>query len=319
MGVSSPDFRAPPPSPVASSRRASFTANEDVLSEFLDKCGRVPNLVLPDKVFPKHRFLLKPPSFDFLRLRSQSALLLDAISTIGCFQLTNHGVPESTVRAAMAAADQSISQDDTEELVLYKDDIADQQTERPAYYSHLRELMGEAERIGKTMREMLGVRSQQEEGVGVCYVKKHNSKNESKGFEEEEAIRLLIRGYDEKHSLCLSFCHAEFHVYSKRGWVSFFPSPDAVVVTVGDQGWSGRFKAVVGRPLCLYRSDHASLPHHFLSISFLYATLSTTTTLHNNNNNHLRITQQKKKKTISFSQQLLFALFLTLLFPFFLP
>ncbi|CAH2068034.1 unnamed protein product [Thlaspi arvense] len=307
MGVSSPDdFRAPPPSPVASTRRASFTANEDVISEFLDKCARVPNLVLPDKVFPKHKFLLNPPTFDFLRLGSPSPLLLDAITTIGCFQLINHGVPEATLRAATAAADKTMFQDETEEFVLYKD-IA----EGRACHSHLRELMDEAERIGKAMREKLGGRSQEEEeeeGVGVCYVKKHTGKNESK----EEAIRVLIRGYDERHSLCLSFCQAEFHVYSKRGWISFSPRSDAVVVTVGDQGWRGRFKAVVGRPL-LYRSDdHGSLPRHFISLSFLY----TTTTLDRHNNN-LRVTQ--KKNTISLAQQLLFALFLTLLFPFFLP
>ncbi|CAA7025775.1 unnamed protein product [Microthlaspi erraticum] len=316
MGVSSPDFRAPPPSPVASSRRASFTANEDVLSEFLDKCGRVPNLVLPDKVFPKHRFILNPPTFDFLRLGSLqvSAMLLDAIATIGCFQLTNHGIPEATVRAAMAAADKTISHDETDELVLYKD--IDDQSERPACFSDFRELMGEAERIGKAMREKLGGRRQEEEeGVRVCYVKKHNSKKESKGWEEEEAIRMLIRGYEERHSLCLSFCHAdaEFHVYSKRGWVSFSPRPDAVVVTLGDQGWSGRFKGVVGRPL-LYRSDRGSLPHHFISISFLYTT-TTTSSIHNSTPRNIT---QKKKKTISLSQQLLFALFLSLIFPFFL-
>lgn len=120
MGASSPEFRAPPPSPVASSRRASFMENEDVLSEFLDKCGRVPNLVLPDKVFPKHTFLVNPPTFDFHQLSSLSPLL-DAVATIGCFQLVNHGVPEAMVKAAMQ---KSIFHDETEEFVLYKD-IAD--------------------------------------------------------------------------------------------------------------------------------------------------------------------------------------------------
>ncbi|CAF2176769.1 hypothetical protein BRARA_G02001 [Brassica rapa] len=313
MGVSSPDFRAPPPSPVASSRRSSFTANEDVLSEFLDKCGRVPNLVLPDKVFPKHRFLLNPPTFDFLRLGSSSPLLMDAIDTIGCFQLINHGVPETKVRAA---ADKIIFQDETEEFVFYKD-VDD------ACNSDLRELMGEAERIGKAIREKLGGRSQEEEeeeeeeeeGVGVCYVKKHNSQIESQGWEEEEAIRMLIRGYDERHSLCLSFCHAEFHVYSKRGWFSFSPRPDAVVVTVGDQGWSGRFKAVVGRPL-LHRSAHASLPRNFVSISFLY-TAAAAAAAATTRSDAARITHHHQKNTISIYQQLFFALILTLIIPFF--
>lgn len=183
--------------------------------------------------------------------------------------------------------------------------------------------MGEAERIGKAIREKLGGRSQdeeeeEEEGVGVCYVKKHNnSQIESQGWEEEEAIRMLIRGYDERHSLCLSFCHAEFHVYSKRGWFSFSPRPDAVVVTVGDQGWSGRFKAVVGRPL-LHRSAHASLPRHFVSISFLYTATTTTTTTTTLRSDAARITHHHQKKyTISIYQQLFFALILTLLLPFF--
>ncbi|XP_010417796.1 PREDICTED: uncharacterized protein LOC104703471 [Camelina sativa] len=309
MGDSSPDFRAPPPSPVASSRRASFTANEDVLSKFLDKCGRVPNLVLPDKVFPKHTFLVNPPpTFDFLRLGSLSTLLADAIATFGCFQLINHGVPEAMVNAAM---DKFISHDETEEeFLFYKDDISDHSD----FLRYCRDLMGEAERIGKAVREKLGGRNQdeeEEEGVGVCYVKNHdhlNSKHESK----EEAIRMLIRGYDERHSLCLNFCHAEFHLYSKRGWVSFSPRPDAVVVTLGDEGWSGKFKGVVGRPL-LYKSSDLHHDHHFLiSLSFLY----TSNTLHSINSRG--IINKKKKMTISFAQQLLFALFLTLLFPFLL-
>lgn len=130
--------------------------------------------------------------------------------------------------------------------------------------------MGEAERIGKAIREKLGGRSQeeeeeQEEGVGVCYVKKHDSQIESQGWEEEEAIRMLIRGYDERHSLCLSFCHAEFHVYSKRGWFSFSPRQMR-------SWWRSEIKAGVGglRLLWggLFFTDH-QLMHLFLAISFL--------------------------------------------------
>ncbi|XP_010473032.1 PREDICTED: uncharacterized protein LOC104752559 [Camelina sativa] len=206
-----------------------------------------------------------------------------------------------------AAMDKFISHDETgEEFLFYKDDHSDL----------LRDLMGEAERIGKAVREKLGGRNQdeeEEEGVGVCYVKKHdiNSKHESK----EEAIRMLIRGYDERHSLCLNFCHAEFHLYSKRGWVSFSPRHDAVVVTLGDEGWSGKFKGVVGRPLLYKSSDlHHHHDHHFLiSLSFLY----TSNTLHSINSRGI-INNKMKKMTISFAQQLLFALCLTLLFPFLL-
>ena len=45
------DFRAPPPSPVASGRQSSV-ANDEVLTEFL-RSLHVPDLVLPDRAFPR--------------------------------------------------------------------------------------------------------------------------------------------------------------------------------------------------------------------------------------------------------------------------
>lgn len=102
------DFRAPPPSPVASGRRSSVT-NDDVLTEFLESSLRVPDLVLPDKIFPKQKLLETPPKIDFVSLcfhhdDAQSDAVLDAMSTIGCFQLVNHGIPRELVASAAAAA-----------------------------------------------------------------------------------------------------------------------------------------------------------------------------------------------------------------------
>lgn len=56
-------------------------------------------------------------------------------------------------------------------------------------------------------------------------------------FMQSDIIRMLIRRTDYSHALCLHLCDgaSEFHVYSKRGWMSFCPSRDAIVVTVGDQ------------------------------------------------------------------------------------
>lgn len=52
-----------------------------------------------------------------------------------------------------------------------------------------------------------------------------------------EVIRMLVRRNDHSHALCLHFCGGsnEFHVYSKKGWVSFIPQKDALVITIGDQ------------------------------------------------------------------------------------
>lgn len=54
---------------------------------------------------------------------------------------------------------------------------------------------------------------------------------------KHDVIRMLIRGNDFSHAFSFHFCHGSsslFHVYSKRGWVSFVPDQSAIVVTVGD-------------------------------------------------------------------------------------
>jgi len=52
-----------------------------------------------------------------------------------------------------------------------------------------------------------------------------------------DVIRMMIRGADYSHALCLHLCDgaSEFHVYSKKGWVSFCPDKHSLIVTVGDQ------------------------------------------------------------------------------------
>lgn len=101
------DFRAPPPSPIASGRRSCVT-NEDVLSEFLQHSLRVPDLVLPDKVFPRQNFIENPPMIDFQLLSSMESdslsKVLDSIARIGCFQLVNYGIEGECTRSALAAA-----------------------------------------------------------------------------------------------------------------------------------------------------------------------------------------------------------------------
>lgn len=52
-----------------------------------------------------------------------------------------------------------------------------------------------------------------------------------------DVIRMLIRGTDYSHALCLHVCDgsSEFHVYSKKGWLSFCPEAGALIITGGDQ------------------------------------------------------------------------------------
>lgn len=100
------DFRAPPPSPVASGRRSSFT-NEDVLSEFLENSLKVPDLILPDRIFPRQKTLQDPPKLDFECLASLDnesiSKFIDSVSRTGCFEVFNHGVPLDLIKSALAA------------------------------------------------------------------------------------------------------------------------------------------------------------------------------------------------------------------------
>ncbi|XP_022948619.1 uncharacterized protein LOC111452244 [Cucurbita moschata] len=115
MGMMSPeltaatpfDFRAPPPSPINTSRRSSVT-NDDVLTDFLEHSLRVPNLVLPENIFPRQRFIQNPPRIDFRSIESSDhdsvVRILDSMGSIGCFQLGNHGIPMELIGAVASAA-----------------------------------------------------------------------------------------------------------------------------------------------------------------------------------------------------------------------
>lgn len=80
-----------------------------------------------------------------------------------------------------------------------------------------------------------------EDGNGwACYVYKHGGNVSAEKWRSclrYDVMKMLIGGMDYSHTLCLHICDgsSEFHVYSKKGWVSFCPHKHALVVTVGDQ------------------------------------------------------------------------------------
>lgn len=117
-------------------------------------------------------------------------------------------------------------------------------------------LLSEIEKAGEKFVEILekkfnrkwkheeqGRRKEQEQVGSVCYLYKHCHnlpEDQNKGGSSSlkyEVIRMLIRGSEYPHALCFHICHgsSEFHLYSKKGWLTFRPNKDALVVTVGDQ------------------------------------------------------------------------------------
>nr|GMC70933.1 flavonol synthase/flavanone 3-hydroxylase [Ipomoea batatas]GMC76072.1 flavonol synthase/flavanone 3-hydroxylase [Ipomoea batatas] len=294
------DFRAPPPSPIASGRR-SCVANDEVLTHFLESSLKVPDLVLPDRVFPRQKLAHSPPKLDFRSLESMdkdSALeILDSVATIGCFQVVNHGIPSDLIRSVLSAGgavfgipremkatatrspenlwgfEEVHAEDDSEEFVWCKDDqIFNKQMEGiwPLGYSNFREKMeklwSEVGYISGKILEFLEKKisnrllfqepKHEEEGSGssnVCYLHKQWRNGDGNSL-KYDVIRVLIRGCEFPHALCVHFTNgsSSFNVYSRKDWVSFQPHDDALIFTIGDQlqAWSGgRYKHVIGRAM----------------------------------------------------------------------
>ncbi|KAK4837692.1 hypothetical protein QYF36_007688 [Acer negundo] len=354
------DFRAPPPSPIATGRRSSF-ANEEVLSEFLEHSLRVPDLILPDKVFPREKFLENPPRIDFQSLNSKESdsvsRILDSITTIGCFQLVNYGIPSDVIKSTLTVAagifglpsekraavtrspeksygfeevhwEEEEEEDDSElseEFVWCRDECFKLEMEGiwPLQYSKFSEkmeaLLMEIENVGEKILQVLKENSTRKlvfygddhhEVMGsVCYLYRHGRniipEDRRANSLRYDVIRMLIRGVDISHCLSLHVCDgaSEFHVYSKKGWVSFCPDKDALVVTAGDQlqaSSDGQYKHVIGKAIFEAEKEEC------ISMAFLYSPPSIITTT--------ATSDLDKGNTISLTQQLIIAIFSTLFF-----
>ncbi|KAE8674126.1 pliceosome associated family protein [Hibiscus syriacus] len=339
------DFSAPPPSPVARGRRSSVT-NEDVLSDFLQHSLRVPDLILPDKVFPRQNFIDNPPKLDFQLLSSMETdslfNVLDSIARTGCFQLVNYGIQADCIRSALGSAsaifqlppekrtavtrspeklygfEEPHGEEDgeVEEFLWCKGEGLKLAMDKiwPVGYSNFSDKMETLlSDIEKVAEKILGIISQSFppktgyengmiEGQGaICHLYKHNRAEKCSGTLRYDVIRMLIKGFDYSHALCLHACDglSEFHVYSKKGWVSFCPDKDALVITVGDQTQAlsgGQFKHVIGRPIYKgEKEDH-------ISMAFLYSPPSIATTAVSATTTTARVDPQKGN-IISLSQQ----------------
>ncbi|KAL6996425.1 hypothetical protein U1Q18_006554 [Sarracenia purpurea var. burkii] len=351
------DFRAPPPSPIGSGRRSSVT-NDDILTDFLEHSLRVPDLILPDRVFPRQNSIQNPPKIDFQRLKSPENVdfteILDSIARIGCFQLVNHGITREFIRSVLTAGvgifrlppekkavvsrspeksygfEGEFQGDDeremSEEFVWCRDRGLKLEMEGiwPLGYSNFSEkierLMLEIEKVAENFLLILkehamrnptcgiGMTQGQEISGSTCYLYKHCCNIPGDQWVNSlsyDVIRMLVRGSDYSHALCLHLCDgsSEFHVYSKKGWVSFCPDEDAIVITVGDQfqTWSGeRYKQVIGKPIF-----KGKVEEECISMAFL-CSISPTNISHSFKTN--------QGKTISIAQQAIIAILLTLLY-----
>ncbi|GMN37143.1 hypothetical protein TIFTF001_006566 [Ficus carica] len=318
--------------------RASNMRTSWEKKSFLEHSLRVPDLILPDKIFPKQRSVDNPPVIDFESLasgeRDAVSKIADSVAYIGCFQVANHGISREIVRSVQAAAAAGIftaapekraavtrspemaygfeeahgeeGESESEEFLWSRDEGLKSLMEGiwPLGYSNfckqMEILLTNIEKVGEKVlsvflkdppkksidgNEMLWLQGH-ETGTLCCLYK--NSRHVGSDIIggggggggggdslRHEVIRMLIRRNDHSHALCLHFCggSSDFHVYSKKGWVSFTPEKDALVITIGDQmqTWSGgQYKHVIGRPIFKEEKEDC------ISMAFLYSPPSIT-------------------------------------------
>lgn len=109
----------------------------------------------------------------------------------------------------------------------------------------MKKLSGKIEEVGRRVLLFLQHHNlkkyspEGEEVTGkVCYIQKHGRKTQSENSLKYDVIRMLIRGSEFPHALSLhvwSGSAADFHIYSKKGWVSFTPTQHSIIVTIGDK------------------------------------------------------------------------------------
>ncbi|KAL9688219.1 hypothetical protein QQ045_032638 [Rhodiola kirilowii] len=340
-------FRAPPPSPVATGSRSSF-ANDSVLAEFLRQSLKVPELVLPDKVIPKQRADETPPIIDLKWFNSPEndanvLELIKSVGRIGCIELINHGISDDLIKVVMDECRGifvlSRKEKDSmkkaaekvygfEEFVWGRDKELMLKLEPGGYVNFSAKMEILSSSIEKVASEIFQHLEQHNDwtmgkartqavdslrSVSCIYT---HSNLEPTTLDEwactlrYDAIRMLIRGSDYSHVLGIHIhdgC-SEFHIYSKKGWASFVPQENALVITLGDhtQAWSGGVhKHVIRKPI--FKGDHSD----HISMAFLFQSPSPHPT--------------KKQKLgddvddtiiITIGQQLYFAILVTLAYQF---
>ncbi|XP_057518818.1 1-aminocyclopropane-1-carboxylate oxidase [Amaranthus tricolor] len=357
------DFRAPPPSPIGSSRRASSVANDEVLTEFLEHSLRVPDLILPDRIFPRQNSFREITTVDFKLISSNDDGIIekiqDTFSEIGCFQVINHGISRELIKSVVRRAGRVFRLSSEKKRMAVKlpeigfgfeevsgevEDVSEigeefvwgkssefklkmegiWPTKFSKFSDKMESLASLIEKIGKEIVLKLiddendsaknGKLSNDDNKNGcVCHMYKHPhdvTADECISSLRYDVIRMMINGSDYSHALSLHICDAssEFHVYSKKGWISFTPLQNALVVTAGDQiqTWSGgRYKQVIGKPI------YTSKTKDCVSLAFLYSPTNTTTTSTKSTVRNVHC-HEKGEKTISLRQQALFAIVFTI-------
>ncbi|KAF6167309.1 hypothetical protein GIB67_043170 [Kingdonia uniflora] len=303
------EFLAPPPSPVANTtlNRTPAVVNDNELSQYLYQSLHVPDLTLPDRKFPTKNTLMRNPPVvvDFSSLISSNnnddsiTKVLDSASGVGCFQIVNHGISPELIKAVCIAST-GIFQLPLESKELMVSSLHNN------HYGFEEFIKGKAE-MKETSEGFVWCRDDKnlESVMGAVWSQGYSSfrqKMELLSMEIEhiasKVLQVLMENTPTKST------KENHEVYTKKGWTSFYPHQEAIVVTIGDQiqEWScGMYKNVNGKPIFNIKEDEDDA----ISMAFLYSQPTF---------NGSTIVQQDIEKTISLRQQLKFIFILILVF-----
>ncbi|KAK9666052.1 hypothetical protein RND81_14G156300 [Saponaria officinalis] len=316
------DFRAPPPSPSGSSRRTSSVANDGFLSEFLENSFKVPDLILPNKIFPRQKNFKEIPVLNFQEFKNSHEnefifRVRECFEEIGCFQVINHGISLELMKTVARRAGRvfrvspekkTVARRSTEvpfgfEESEQEEGIGEMSEEfvwgrncgfklkmegiLPIKYSKFStkmEILARAiEKVAKDIILLLISDEDSSSLIGknvhvndsTCHIYKHPHDvtiDQCIRSLRYDVIRMMIRRRDYSHALSFHICDgsSEFQVYSKKGWTSFIPLENALVVTCGDQiqAWSnGRYKHVIGKSIYTSKTKDCVSMAFLLSLS----------------------------------------------------
>ncbi|XP_058075311.1 uncharacterized protein LOC131223817 [Magnolia sinica] len=278
---------APPPSPIATAKGLRSAAIDDrILSEFLEKSLKVPDLTLPEPYLASRIPRRIPAEINLPSLldRDEDSVhrLLESSTGLGAFQIIEHGISAEEIGEVINGSDRllQVPMQKKSELQRHfgrrneiREDLFWFRSEKEMEeklaeeigaetYRTFSENMGKlfvkleaiAENVGRILMEHTRKRCQKriEERESVLCIHKYNSNDVRDGSPLLDGQSEIVEDLPHALILHLSNSDLEFRVQSRNPSFSFSATAGAIIVTVGGhlQEWSqGEFKSVIGEPI----------------------------------------------------------------------
>ncbi|RVW40954.1 hypothetical protein CK203_076948 [Vitis vinifera] len=274
---------APPPSPIPTAKGSRSAAVDDqILSEYLHKSLRIPDLTLPESHFAAstHRSIPEDIDYGSVNTRDGDSIrrLLRSAKACGVFRINGLGVSADELQSIVAEAESvfQVSEEVRTKFGRNYDEVTGNKEEFVWLRSEEEMVEWAEEGIGceiyqsfsKKMERIASKLHELGEELGLVFSENRGWRAQRRIGETEPVLSLYRYNHDslmddisplpsERNSesgyhaltLHLPIQHCEFRIQSHQGPLSFHASPGSIVATIGEQleEWSqGEFKSVSG-------------------------------------------------------------------------